>query len=59
MKNLTLDNKSIKLVRTVLTNEIYLLEFNIRNEYYDLQEKEEVIQEIDTLNNVINQLGQE
>lgn len=58
-KNLTLDSKSAKLVKTVLGNEIYLLEFNIKNGSYDREEKEEVLGEIQILTNVIKHLGNE
>jgi hypothetical protein len=57
MKNLTLDNKTARLVKTVLKNEIYLLEFNIKNGSYCLDEKEEVVDEIHMLSNVIDKLG--
>jgi hypothetical protein len=59
MKNLILDGQSVKLVQTVLKNEIYLLEFNLKNGAYFFDEKETVIQEINTLNNVIEQLKQD
>jgi hypothetical protein len=57
MKNLTLDSKTARLVKTVLKNEIYLLEFNIKNGSYCLDEKEEVVDEIHMLSNVIDKLG--
>ena len=59
MKIVTLENNSIKLVRTVLRNEVHLLEFNLRNGVYFPDETEAVIEEIGTLNNIIEQLKQE
>ena len=57
MKTLILDENSAYIINTLIINELYILEFNIKNGSYSLDEEILVSEEISILNNVINMLN--
>lgn len=57
MKTLTVNAESGNLLKTILENELFKLEFNLANHYYDqLTEKQLVIIETETILDMIKQL---
>ena len=57
MKTLTVNTESGDLLKTILENELFKLEFNLSNGSYDSTEKQLVIEETDIIADLLKQLG--
>jgi hypothetical protein len=56
MKTLTVNTESVNLLRTILENELMKLDFNLGSGYYETEEKQLVIEETDTILDMLKQL---